>query len=447
MKMEEKIMKMNKLKRVLKAGLVVSTAMSMAFSLAACGSNTTPSETGASSVKTVDSGSDSDTIRIGVLTDLTGSLADYGIGVTAGYELAAEEINSSGGINGKRIEFVTYDCKGDNNVYQEMARKVCLEDDVDAVFGGVTSASREAIRPIMEENEMLYFYDVQYEGGVASHYTFCTGLIPEQQIDPMIEYLLGSDMYPGASCYILAADYNFGQISTQWAEKAIAANGGTVAGKEYIPMDVSQFATTISNINSAKPDIIISFLVGDQSAFYEQWHNEGIVGTPVATSVACVNTYEHKKFAASIMENVYVIGDYTEELDSDAAKEFTAKFREKFSESEVPYIGITPESAYTTLYMYKQGVEKAGTTETEAVIAALESGITFDAPSGKIILNGDDHHTTKDVVLFSVDSNNNLNPIKMFEGIRSNYISGTKGVNLAELGKDAPNVQYEPIND
>ena len=86
----------------------------------------------------------------------------------------------------------------------------------------------------MEENEKIYFYDVQYEGGVASHYTFCTGLIPEQQIDPMIEDLLGDDMYPNAKCYILAADYNFGQISTQWAEKAIEANGGTVVGEEYI---------------------------------------------------------------------------------------------------------------------------------------------------------------------------------------------------------------------
>ena len=432
--MEENVMKNEKLRKILKAGLCLSAAMSIAFGMTACGSS---------------SGSDSgsDTIRVGVLTDLTGSLADYGIGVTSGYKLAADEINSSGGINGKQIEFVTYDCKGDNNVYQEMARKVCLEDNVAVVFGGVTSASSEAIRPIMEENEKIYFYDVQYEGGVASHYTFCTGLIPEQQIDPMIEYLLGDDRYPNAKCYILAADYNFGQISTQWAEKAIEANGGTVVGEEYIPMDVSQFASTIANVSAAKPDVIISFLVGDQASFYEQWHNEGIVGTPIATSVACVNTYDHKKFAAPIMENVYVIGDYTEEVQTDPAKEFTKKFREKFSESEVPYVGITPEGAYTSLYLYKEGVEKAGTTETEAVISALESGITFDAPSGKVVLNGDDHHTTRDVVLFRVDENNVMNPIKTFTGIRSNYISGTKGVNLAELGKGAPNTQFEPIND
>lgn len=96
----------------------------------------------------------------------------------------------------------------------------------------------------------------------------------------------------------------------------------------------------------------------------------------------------------------------------------------------MPYVGITPEGAYTSLYLYKEGVEKAGTTETEAVISALESGITFDAPSGKVVLNGDDHHTTKDVVLFRVDENNVMNPIKTFTGIRSNYISGTKGVIL-----------------
>ena len=114
-------MKNEKLRKILKAGLCLSAAMSIAFGMTACGSS---------------SGSDSgsDTIRVGVLTDLTGSLADYGIGVTSGYKLAADEINSSGGINGKQIEFVTYDCKGDNNVYQEMARKVCLEDNVDVVL-------------------------------------------------------------------------------------------------------------------------------------------------------------------------------------------------------------------------------------------------------------------------------------------------------------------------
>ncbi len=147
------------------------------------------------------------------------------------------------------------------------------------------------------------------------------------------------------------------------------------------------------------------------------------------------------------MDNVYVIGDYTEELTTDQAAAFTKKFREKYSESDIPYIGITPENAYVSLYMYKEGVEKAGTTETEAVIAALEGGITVEGPGGKVILNGNDHHTTKDVALFEADENNILNPIKTFEAIRSDYISGTKGVDLSKLGKDSPNVQYEPIND
>lgn len=434
-------MKTRQFSGLFNSSIAMVCAASLTLGLTSCGADSS----GGTAVSA--KGSVGDSIRIGVLTDLTGALADYGIGVTAGYQLAADEINAAGGINGKQIEFITYDCKGDNNVYQEMARKICLEDNVDVVFGGVSSASREAIRPIMEENEKLYFYDVQYEGGVASHYTFCTGLIPEQQIDPMIDYLIDDGMYPNATCYILAADYNFGQISTQWAEKAIEANGGTVVGKEYIPMDVSQFSTTISNINSVKPDIIVSFLVGNQASFYEQWHNEGVEGTPIATSVACVNTYEHKKFSAPIMDNVYVIGDYTEELTTDQAAAFTKKFREKYSESDIPYIGITPENAYVSLYMYKEGVEKAGTTETEAVIAALEGGITVEGPGGKVILNGNDHHTTKDVALFEADENNILNPIKTFEAIRSDYISGTKGVDLSKLGKDSPNVQYEPIND
>src|SRR5699024_10380826 len=132
--------------------------------------------------------SDEDTIKLGVLEDRSGDFALVGIQKSHAVELAVEEINNDGGLLGKEIEIVAPDTQSDDTRYQEMTRKLILEDEVDVIMGAFSSASREAIRPIMEENEMLYFYNNQYEGGVASKYTFPTGAVPEHQVMTVMEY-------------------------------------------------------------------------------------------------------------------------------------------------------------------------------------------------------------------------------------------------------------------
>ena len=384
----------------------------------------------------------SDKIKIAILTDVTGDFSSYGIQASIGTKLAVDEINAAGGINGKQIELIQYDTQTDNTVYQEMARKVCLEDKVDMVIAGISSASREAIRPIFEENETLYFYNQEYEGGVASHYVFCCGPIPEMQIDPTVDYLMKDVCPAGAKVYIIAADYNFGQISSQWAKKAVERNGGSVVKTEFIPLGVSQFSSTIANINSAKPDMIISFCTGAaHMSFYEQWSNSKFAEIPIVTTCALAINGEHKLFTPPAMADVYVGAPYYEEVDTPAAKKFTADL--KAANPSVKYMGWDAETCYTSVYLYKAAVEKAGTTEVEAVISALESGVSFDGPGGMAVINGKDHHTIRDIAVGKVEKDHTLRVINTFKGVKSNFIESL-GVDLAKEGKNAKNLQYTP---
>lgn len=386
----------------------------------------------------------SNEIKLGLLCDITGDIAINGGITSSAMKFAVDEINEAGGINGKPIKLIIYDTQSDNTVYQDMARKLCLEDKVDAVFGGITSASREAIRPVLEENEMLYFYAQQYEGGVASHYTFCTGCLPEMQIDPIVDYLFKQK--PGAKVYIWAADYNFGQITSEWIVKAVEERGGTVLATEFVPLGVSQFSPTIANINAAKPDIVFSIAVGAaQMSFYEQWANAKFADIPLVTTTSGLMCGEHKIFEAPALANLYVASPYFEELNTPEAKAFTKKFREKFSESQVPYLGMDIETVYDSVYLYKKAVEKAGTTEAEAVIAALESGISFDGPAGTVTINGRDHHAIKNSTAVRIEKDHSVTQIVTMPNVKSGFLESL-GIDLIKSGKNAPNKQFTPTD-
>lgn len=377
-------------------------------------------------------------IKVGVLEDRSGDFALVGIQKYHAAELAIEEINAGGGLLGRQLEMVAPDTQSDNQRYQEMARKLILDDQVDVVMGGFSSASREAIRPIMEQNKMLYFYNNQYEGGVASKYTFATGAVPEHQVVPLIKSMIEQH---GPKIYTIAADYNFGQISAQWVRKAAQDFGGEVVGEEFIPLSVSQFSSTISKIQQAKPDVLVTLLVGTpQSSFYEQWAKSGIKGLPMATTVNMAQAYEHKRFQPPALANMFVTATFMEELDTPQAKSFVEKWRAKYPDE--PYVGMEAEAQYTGIHLWAEAVRKAGTVEKEAVIAALESGISFDGPAGKVTIDPKTHHTIRDVYLAHADEKHTITFPEKYDAIAADWLSSEKGVDLTQK---ADNKQYTPL--
>lgn len=380
-----------------------------------------------------------ETIKLGVLEDRSGDFSLVGIQKTHAVELAVEEINEEGGLLGKQIEIIAPDTQSDDNRYQEMANKLILDDEVDVIMGAFSSASREAIRPIMEKHGMIYFYNNQYEGGVASKYTFPTGAVPEHQVMPVMEYMI--ETY-GLNGYTIAADYNFGQITADWVRVAAEEYGGTIIDEEFVPLGVSQFSSSINRIQQANPDFLVVLLTGaKQSSFYEQWLNSGIDGLPMATTINMAQQYEHKRFQPPALANMHVAAPFMEELDTPEAQEFVKKFREKFPDDE--YVGMEAAAQYTGVYLWATAVEQAGTTETEAVIEALESGLSVEAPSGTVTIDPKSHHAIKNVYLFHADENHNISILDLWEQVEPYWLGDEMGIDLRE---DAPNKQFTPLD-
>jgi len=157
-----------------------------------------------------------DPIKLGVLEDQSGDFSLATIGKVHGIQLATDEINKAGGIAGRQIELVIYDTQSDNTRFQEFMRRVLQKDKVDVVFAGFSSASREAYRPIVDQLNGFAFYNNQYEGGVCDAHMIVTGAVPEQQFSTLIPWMMEKF---GKKVYTIAADYNFGQISAEWAAR------------------------------------------------------------------------------------------------------------------------------------------------------------------------------------------------------------------------------------
>ena len=427
----------------------------MTLTLAACGEGGSSSG-GSSSGGSSSGGGANNPIKIGVVLDQTGDLSVYGLSAIAGMRVAVDEINEGGGLLGRNIELVLTDSQTDISVTQQMASKL-ISEGCDVIIGGVTSASREAIRPMMDEAEQLYFYPVEYEGGVADHYTFCTGpLCAEQSVWTSMDLLV--PQYEDCKIYVVAPDYNFGQIMALYVENKVNELGATIVGEEFAPLGTSDFSSTISNITTAKPDIVIFMPAGaSMSAFYTQWAKEGIAGTPIITHSSLITYYEHKTMEVGTLTGVYVCAPYVEEFTTDAAIAFTEKVKPILEEYGIPYGNEQASYGYDNIRLYAAAVELAGTTDTEAVIAALETGkVTIEGPSGTITMRGEDHQTSRDMTLVTCDETNTLQIVSSSENQYSTYIEecileefGVEGglAGLAAAGKEAPNSQYIPDVD
>jgi urea transport system substrate-binding protein len=379
-----------------------------------------------------------DPIKLGILEDQSGNFAIAVIPKIYAYQLAVDEINAKGGVLGRKLEIIHYDTQSDNTRFQEFARRLIQQDKVDVIFGAFSSASREAIRPIMDRYKQLYFYNNQYEGGVCDSNVFVTGAVPEQQFSTLIPWMM--EKY-GKKVYTIAADYNFGQISAEWVRMIVKEKGGTMVGEEFIPLSVSQFSQTIQNIQKAKPDVLVTLLVGaNQASFYEQ-QAAADLDIPMASSVNVGQAYEHKRFKPPALKNMYVTANYVEEVVSPASDDFKKRFRAAFP--KVEYINQEAANAYDAIYLYKAGVEKAKSTDQRKVEAALGSGgICTTGPSGKVCLDPKSHHLSHTIYLIHVKADHSVDIPKVWNDIQP-YWLGDVG---CDLSKKADHSQYTPSN-
>ncbi len=404
----------------------------LAFASIACGALTC----GALGWAAPSRADDKPPLKIGVLEDHSGDIAIFTMPKVHGAHLAVDEINAAGGILGRKVEIIEYDPQFDNAKFQEFARRLIEKDKVEVIFGAATSASREAIRPIIDKDNSLLFYAQQYEGGVCDGNVIGTGGVPEQQFSTLIPYMM--EKY-GKKVYIIAADYNFGQISTEWTKKLVTEAGGQILGAELIPLGVSQFGQTIQNIQKAKPDWLMSLVVGNsQSAFYEQAASAGL-HIPMGSSITIGLGFEHKRFKPPTMEGMHVAINWFEEIDRPAAKDFVKRWHAKYPDEF--YINDMGENEYSAVYMYKKLVEMAGSTDIAKIREQIATGnACIDAPEGKICIDPKSQHASHQMTLLSVAADHSVHVEKTWDRVDP-YWLGQIG---CDLTKDDPKDQYTP---
>lgn len=342
-----------------------------------------------------DGGDDEETVKVGLLHSLTGSMAISEKAVRDAEVLAIEEINEAGGVLGKQIEYVEEDGASEPATFATKAEKLIDSEGVSTVFGCWTSSSRKAVKPVFEEYEALLWYPVQYEGMESSPNIVYTGAAPNQQIVPAIEYLIEKGY---KKFFLLGSDYVFPRTANSVINAQIAAvDGVEVVGEEYADMDQTDFAAIIAKIEAAKPDVIINTLNGTGNvSFFKQMSEKNYTSGDYMTMSFSIAEEEVATIGADILKGHLVSWNYYQTTEGERNEEFVSAYKEKYGSDRVT--SDPAEAAYDAVYLWKAACEKAGSFEVEDVLDAIHTGeISFDAPEGTVTINGENQHLAKTV--------------------------------------------------
>ncbi len=356
-------------------------------------------------------------VKVGAIFDLTGGLNIYGIQQDNALDLAIASVNAAGGVNGEEVVVVGYDAQSELSKYTQFAQTAVLRDGIAAMFAGLTSSSREAIRPIFREANIPYFYSSLYEGGACDKQTFVTGSSASQQLSVLMEWAV--ENY-GPRIYIMAPDYNFGTISGHWVHEYAKQLGAEVVGEDYLALSVTDYAPTIQKIQASNPDLVVALPVGAaQTGFLEQFAAAGLKDSIGVVSTNYGSGNQQVVVSPQAGEGLVSAMGYFPSVESDANAEFLAAWEEAYG-TDTPVVAGAVD-VWNAVHLWAAAANKAGTTDADEVIAALESGLTFEAPNGTVTLEPGSHHLRQDIYIARGDANNGFEIIATFEDSEPTY--------------------------
>ena len=333
---------------------------------------------------------ESDTIKVGILHSLSGTIAIIEQSLHNAELLAIEEINAKGGVMGKKIQPVIEDPQSLVQVFAEKAKKLLLEDKVVAVLGCYTSASRQSVLPVFERNNGVLLYPTLYEAQECSKNCFYTGAVPNQQLDDFVPWIiktLGRKKF-----YIVGSNYIYPKETNREVKALLKLHGGEDVGEEYAPLGHTEFSTIINNIAGSGAEVIFSDLVGDSIvAFYKQYRQFGL--TPADLPI-CTPITTEQEIAAMGPENAfghYTSFNYFQSVDTPENKVFVERYKAKYGANSVT--NAVMEAAYFETYFLAQAIEKMKSTDADALIFEGLPGQEFTAPQGKVKIDEKNHHT------------------------------------------------------
>lgn len=358
--------------------------------LSACGSRAGDEGSTAASGAASCVDTSGDTVKVGSLNSLSGTMAISEVTVRDSIALAVEEINADGGVLGKQIEIVSEDGASEPAVFAEKAEKLIGSDCVAAVFGGWTSSSRKAMLPVFEDRNALLYYPVQYEGLESSSNIFYTGATTNQQIVPALDYLKEQGV---KSLYLVGSDYVFPQTANRIIKAYAEANDIEIKGEDYTPLGSTDFSTIVNKVRTADADAVFNTLNGDSNvAFFREYTNAGLNAKDMPVVSVSIAEEEVGGIGAQNIEGQLTAWNYYQTVDSPENTSFVEAYKAKYGANKPTSDPM--EAAYTSVYLWKNTVEKAESFEVDDVVEAAD-GVAFDAPEGTVTIDGDNHHITK----------------------------------------------------
>jgi urea transport system substrate-binding protein len=331
------------------------------------------------------------TIKVGILHSLSGTMAISEKSVVDAEKLAIKEINAAGGVLGKQIEAIVEDGASNWDTFREKATKLISQDKVAAVFGCWTSASRKNVKSVFESKDHMLWYPVQYEGQECSKNIFYTGAAPNQQIEPSVDWLLKNK---GKEFFLVGSDYVFPRTANTIIKAQLEAMGGKTVGEDYLPLGNTEVTPIITKIKQALPNggVIYNTLNGDSNvAFFKQLKAAGLTVDKYPSMSVSIAEEEVKAIGVEYLKGHYAAWNYFQTVDTPANKKFVEAFKKEYGAERVTNDPM--EAAYIGIYLWKQAVEKAKTTDIVKVRTAAY-GQTLDAPEGKVTMNAN-HHLSK----------------------------------------------------
>ena len=343
-----------------------------------------------------------DTIKVGVLHSLSGTMAISETTLKDTVLMLVDEQNKKGGVLGRKLEAVVVDPASDWPLFAEKARELIENEKVDVVFGCWTSVSRKSVLPVFEELNGLLFYPVQYEGEESSKNVFYTGAAPNQQAIPAVDYLMNEI---GVERWVLAGtDYVYPRTTNKILEAYLSQKG--VESEDiminYTPFGYSDWQSIVADIKTfgsqGKQTAVVSTINGDANVpFYKELGNRGVSAEDIPVVAFSVGEEELSGFDTGPLVGHLAAWNYFMSVDSDENEQFIDTWQQ-FIGSDERVTNDPMEAHYIGFNMWVQAVETAGTTDTDAVAAAM-IGLTYPNLSGGVAEMHANHHLSKPVLI------------------------------------------------
>ncbi len=389
-----------------------------------------------------------DTIKVGVLHSLSGTMAISETVLKDVALMTIDEINAKGGVMGKKLEAVVVDPASNWPLFAEKARQLISQDKVAVVFGCWTSVSRKSVLPVFEETNGLLFYPVQYEGEELSKNVFYTGAAPNQQAIPAVEYLMSKEGGAAKRWVLLGTDYVYPRTTNKILRAFLKSKGvkDTDIDEKYTPFGHSDYQTIVADIKkfaAGGKTAVVSTINGDSNVpFYKELGNQGLKATDVPVVAFSVGEEELRGVDTNPLVGHLAAWNYFMSLKNPANDAFKKQWAayakaKKLPGADRPLTNDPMEATYIGIHMWKQAVEKAKSTDTDKVVAAM-AGQKFNAPNGfEVKMDETNHHLWKPVFIGEVQKDGQFNVVWKTKGpIRaqpwSPFIEGN------EKKKDAP---------